>query len=1040
MEQVAISVAKSLTSVIQVASKFIAEEIGLLLGVEEELFFIQEELEMMGSFLRAASAENVKNDTVITWIKQVRELAFDVEDCLQEASVYLMQKSCLPAWCSVKERDYIARKIRMLKARIENVSKRNLRYELLKSSGVAEGNNDPIDHKGTSPWLSANDEPFLVGLDEPMEKLVGLIKQNSTELKVISVVGMSGLGKTTLARKVCTVKDLSDDFMFAWVNVLHPFNMEEFIESLAKQILLHTEDVMQGPKSEDQLFKKTRNEKMAEKKVTDKLKEKKYVIVLDDLSLQSEWDKIKPVLPESTGSRIIVTTQSEDLAKSISVGSNIYNIDRLSSDDAEYLLYKTVFKTSNTKDQPNESGCDVKTKLKQFKKTITSTSDMEQQAQKIIKMCDGLPIAIVTVGSYLATLEKKYKSDEWKKVHDQFDREIKDNPRLEKVKTILNSSYGRLPYHLKSCLLNLSIFHNHHDIRRTRIIRRWMADGYVMGDHDKTPEEVGKDYFNDLMGRSLIQPSRRVSGDIYRCNIHDIMYKLILEKSMKENDVSVLKDENLVTMTDKIRHMVITGGQRKKDSVLTKLKFSHLRSLSIFGEVGDNLRYINRMKLLRVLDLEGIIDLGNQDLKKVGELRHLKYLGLRGTKITKLTKSLRKLHELETLDIRNTAVVRLPKEFTELQNLSYLRAGFDLYKEDLRENTYPMCCNVLCSLWFQCLVWPITKLEYCSNCTPMSDKAVNYLKSCCPNICMALLVLFCLPILDRAVIEKNYGTNGVRVPPGMRKLRSLHTVGMVDVCGSERLIKEMQYLTNLRKLAVTGFSEKNGETLAEVINGLNHLVSLVLSATDKRGLKRCLDSVSSSFPPKYLKSLKLYSPISELPGWIEKLENLEKMELRYTELWMEEIKKIEKLQNLTVLRISANSIEQRNISSSSANSVQEGNTSSSSANPIEERDICLSFRKETFPNLKALIIERMGFLVSVSFEERSMPKLENLEINRCYSLGQGGLSGLHLLKQLKEILVKYGEFEETKKKELISELETQISTLPNKPRLRGMRY
>ncbi|KAJ3687543.1 hypothetical protein LUZ61_016707 [Rhynchospora tenuis] len=93
MEKVAISVAKSsLNSVVHVASKFLAEEIGLLLGVQEELFFIKEELEMMQAFLRIASAENVKTETVITLIKQVRELAFDVEDCLREASVYLMKK------------------------------------------------------------------------------------------------------------------------------------------------------------------------------------------------------------------------------------------------------------------------------------------------------------------------------------------------------------------------------------------------------------------------------------------------------------------------------------------------------------------------------------------------------------------------------------------------------------------------------------------------------------------------------------------------------------------------------------------------------------------------------------------------------------------------------------------------------------------------------------------------------------------------------------------------------------------------------------
>ena len=90
--------------------------------------------------------------------------------------------------------------------------------------------------------------------------------------------------------------------------------------------------------------------------------------------------------------------------------------------------------------------------------------------------------------------------------------------------------------------------------------------------------------------------------------------------------------------------------------------------------MSDYLRY-PRMKLLRVLDLEGTLGLNNQDLKNVGKLRLLRYLGLRGANITKLPDSLGKLSELETLDIKNTRVVQLPTGLTKLHKLNYLRAG-----------------------------------------------------------------------------------------------------------------------------------------------------------------------------------------------------------------------------------------------------------------------------------------------------------------------------------------------------------------------------
>ncbi|KAJ3690304.1 hypothetical protein LUZ61_019468 [Rhynchospora tenuis] len=979
-----------LDSVVELVSNIITKEIGLLLGVRQELSFIKEELEMMRAFLRAASTENVKSGTVSTWIKQVQELAFDVEDCLQEALVHLPKKSCLPALCSAKKRDSIARKIRVLKGRIEDVSKRNLRYELIKSSGTE--NHDRMNYQGTSTKLTANDEALLVGLDEPTRELVELILREHVEQKVISVVGMSGLGKTTLVRKVYSSQDLTNQFEFSyWVSLFHPFD-QEGTENLQKEILeiLGDYEKVQKKKQTEEGKKKIVAKEVEDRKrkLTEHLEGKKYVIVLDNLSKKSEWDTIEPMLPKSKGSRIIVTTRSKSLAEHISHShENIYEMKTLSEDEAKRLFFKTVYNTSryhlensvgDKKEYPNHES---NSSILQNQCTTTNhiTIDMETQASRIIERCGRLPVAIVTIGSYLATKPKT--SVEWKAMHDHLTSELVNNPNLDKVKTVLSSSYDGLPYHLKSCMLYLSVFHEHYEIRRTRIIRRWMADGYVMRDLNKTAEEVGEDYFDDLIGRSLIQPSEmttNVSDDINRCKIHDMMYELIRNKSMEENVMSLLEKKTLKTMTDKVRHLVVAGEQSKGDSVLKELKLSHMRSLSIFGEVGDNLRY-PRMKLLRVLDLEGT-DLDNQSLKRIGKLRLLKYLGLRGTKVTKLPKSLRKLYELETLDVRNTAVVELPEGLTVLRKLSYLRAGFDFY-----ENWEPM----------------IT-LHQITQSTRL------------PLMC-------CSWLLNQTVEDKNFDSYGVRVPRGIRKLRSLSTLGMVDIGQSNGLVKELQNLINLRKLAVTGFSEKNGKTLANVIDGLDLLKSLVLTAANDTGLGCCLEAVST--PPKYLQSLKLYSPINKLPNWIMWLENLVKMEVRSTNLEMEEIKRIEKLPNLTILRMLRN--------------------------PFKGQQLC--FGPGAFPKLHTLKIELMKDLKSVSFEKSSAPRLENLEINGCRSLGQNGLSGLLFLERLKKISVEIwyedpetDELDENSLSEtsqaLERELKDMVSSHENQPCLWFTRY
>ncbi|KAF3340760.1 Disease resistance RPP13-like protein 4 [Carex littledalei] len=182
-------------------------------------------------------------------------------------------------------------------------------------------------------------------LEEPKRKLVELILKKHVELtddpwygKVISVVGMGGLGKTTLVKEVYDCQELRNEFnqgRIFWGIVQHPFNKEEFIESLAKQI----------PSN----FRQVDDEGGAmEKKSKEYLKDKKYLIVLDDLSSLTEWEEIKKVLPTGNESRIIVTTRYRSpLAESISQPSDIYEIKELSKTDAVDLFYKAVYKTPN---------------------------------------------------------------------------------------------------------------------------------------------------------------------------------------------------------------------------------------------------------------------------------------------------------------------------------------------------------------------------------------------------------------------------------------------------------------------------------------------------------------------------------------------------------------------------------------------------------------------------------------------------------------------------------------------------------------------
>uniref|UniRef100_A0A8R7QY13 Disease resistance protein winged helix domain-containing protein n=1 Tax=Triticum urartu TaxID=4572 RepID=A0A8R7QY13_TRIUA len=132
--------------------------------------------------------------------------------------------------------------------------------------------------------------------------------------------------------------------------------------------------------------------------------------------------------------------------------------------------------------------------------------DMEEQAKLILKKCDGLPLAISTIGGFLATKPKT--AIEWRKMHGRIGAELAINPELRTIKTVVMRSYDGLPYHLKSCFLYMSIFPEDYIIKRKRLVRRW-REGYCREMHGMTAEEVGDSYFDELLDRSMILPGER---------------------------------------------------------------------------------------------------------------------------------------------------------------------------------------------------------------------------------------------------------------------------------------------------------------------------------------------------------------------------------------------------------------------------------------------------------------------------------------------------------------------------------------------------
>ncbi|XP_065617703.1 disease resistance protein PIK6-NP-like [Quercus suber] len=307
---------------------------------------------------------------------------------------------------------------------------------------------------------------------------------------MISVVGIGGVGKTTLVKKVYDNKKVVAHFNCrAWITVSQSYKKEDLLRDMIKQ------------------FYKTRKDFVP--KEIDKMEEINLITELRFFRI------FKFVLPNNDkGSGIVITTQNEDVAPSHNESSPCYVHKQLPlpSDKALELFYKKVF-------QHEEDNC---------------PHELVELSCKIVEKCEGLPLAIVVIGGLLSSKDKVVS--EWCKLHDSLSLELDTNLRLRSIPKILSLSYHALPYYLKACFLYLGMFPEDYPIVCARLIRLWIAEGFVKEKQGITLEELAQGHLNQLIHRSLVQVAKFDEvGKKRFCRVHDMLREVILSRSEKLN-------------------------------------------------------------------------------------------------------------------------------------------------------------------------------------------------------------------------------------------------------------------------------------------------------------------------------------------------------------------------------------------------------------------------------------------------------------------------------------------------------------------------
>ncbi|XP_028799882.1 putative disease resistance protein RGA1 [Neltuma alba] len=623
-------------NVIGLLGSLAAKELDLLCNFQDDLETMEEKVKEIKAVLHDAERKATTSETINVWLQKLRNMLLDAEDLLDAYSAEKLAREVMTKDKMAKEvRIFFSKsnrlvcahkmgcKIRAIRKKLDEIYDEKNPLQLHKSSSSTP--NESCEWRRTGPDVSEQD---VVGRDEERMHLVSTLLSSDVknDVSVIPIVGIGGLGKTTLAQQV-------------------------YNDVAAKN---HFEPMMWVCVSDEshQLSNNTLAQKIIKKETSDgalellrhKIKDKRFLLVLDDvwnIKNRGEWLKLENLFKDGRkGSMIIVTTRSTEVADTIGTNPPL-SLKDLDEDKSWELFCRVAFRDGK---EPTDH------------KLVGIGKD-------IVRKCHGVPLAIRTIGSLLfnkATL----KVSEWLSFRD---RELANvDYENDNIFSILKLSYDHLPFYLKNCFAFCSLFPKDYEIERETLIQLWIAEGFIQPlDKSRRLEDVGDEYFKQLLSRCLFQDVKeKNSGNIWSCKMHDLIHDLA--QSVSKNECYIVTSEKIEEekFGDGIRHMSSHFHGACKFS-LGNANTKKMRTiLFLQGHLDFNLsqssaRVFNLIcgpttslpKHLRVLVLV------DQELKiseSIGYLKHLRYLDLsRNRKLKKLPRGITKLYNLLTLKLNS---------------------------------------------------------------------------------------------------------------------------------------------------------------------------------------------------------------------------------------------------------------------------------------------------------------------------------------------------------------------------------------------------
>ncbi|KAK9051917.1 hypothetical protein SSX86_028545 [Deinandra increscens subsp. villosa] len=483
-------------------------------------------------------------------------------------------------------------------------------------------------------------EEFVVGLKRDAGLIRDKLVEDQKQLDVVSIVGMGGIGKTTLATKV-----FNDPFVVyhfhvrAWATVSQTYEKQDLLIQILASIGVEIDP--------DQGDNYSHLRGMLHKRLMDK----RYLIVIDDIWSTEAWDDLKPYFPNgNSGSRILLTSRLKEVPLHAKSHGFIHHLEYLTDEESWELLCNKVFRGADCPRWLIESG------------------------MLIAKNCHGLPLAVVVISGVLA--KESLTKDSWEKVADSVSSYIVSDQTG--CVDILALSYDHLPPHLKDCFLYLGAFPEDHKFQVRRLIWLWMAEGFIQQVGNRSLEETGEEYLQELVDRNLVNVAdRKFNGAIKACSVHDVLRELCLEKARQE-DFCLKINMGIRRLASMRPRRIFTNVDFFANNYLDR-PHPRVRTLLCLHNGGSiiniTLNHFYTYPLLMVLDIQKckLADFP-EAIELLVHLRYLAFWYIRG-----FPSSLCNLVSLQTLIIKSVTSLWLPNTVSNLVNLRHLKSNKDIY-------------------------------------------------------------------------------------------------------------------------------------------------------------------------------------------------------------------------------------------------------------------------------------------------------------------------------------------------------------------------